>query len=126
MIRDTRTRMTDPEDLDCNGDVTVYHSELDNVPWEAESRPDYEPPDKPFFGSRMDSLAAPLTRPGMEHPAAWNSLSLGRHPEKPESSPEARKRARELLKDDAPTLSDREIIAVFRRFRRLSESGDVA
>ena len=60
--------------------------EMDNVPWEAESRPDYEPPDKPFFGSRMDSLAAPLTRPGMEHPAAWNGLSLSRHPGEPESS----------------------------------------
>jgi hypothetical protein len=34
-------------------------------------------------------------------------------------------RARELLKDDAPPLTDREIVAVFRRLRWLSEEGDV-
>ena len=76
MIRDTRNRMTDPEDLDCNGDVTAYSS-LDVFPGE------------------------------------------------PESSPEARKRARELLEDDAPPPTDREIIAMFRRFRWLSDVGGV-
>ena len=69
--------MTNPDELDCNGDVTAYSS-LDVFPGE------------------------------------------------PEGSPEARKRARELLEDDAKPLSDREIIAVFQRFRWLSEEGDVA
>jgi len=80
MIQDAHDRMTDPEELDCNGDVTAYSS-LDVFPGE------------------------------------------------PESSQQTRKRARKLLEDDAPPLSDREIIAVFRSFRSfrwLSEEGDVA
>ena len=42
---------------------------------------------------------------------AYSSLDV--FPGEPEGSPEARKRARELLEDDAPPLSDREIISVF-------------
>ena len=47
MIRDPRTRMTDPEELDCNGDVTAYYSELDDVPWEAEK---YQVGNTVFYG----------------------------------------------------------------------------
>ena len=47
MIRDAHTRMTDPEDIDCNGDVTAYYSELDDVPWEAEK---YQVGNTVFYG----------------------------------------------------------------------------
>ena len=37
IAQNAHERMTNPEEIDCNGDVTVYHSMLDDVPWEAEA-----------------------------------------------------------------------------------------
>ena len=41
IAQNAHERMTNPEELDCNGDVTVYHSMLDDVPWEADHADEY-------------------------------------------------------------------------------------